>query len=86
VPELIAGPEEFLTGRSKVKNVNGLHSLMAFEVLNFIDGKRTALEIYNAVSAEALRAGPTSYGVITPEMVGDYLQDLANAGLIRQKK
>jgi hypothetical protein len=85
-PELIAGPKEFLTRRSKVKGVPKLHGLMAFEVLSFVDGRRTALEIYHAVSAEALRAGAHYYGTVTPEMVGEYLQNLAAAELVRLKK
>ncbi len=85
-PELIAGPKEFLSKRGTVKSVRGLHSLMAFEVLNFIDGRRTGLDIYNAVSAEALRAGASYYGTVTPEMVGEYLQNLASAGLVRLKQ
>jgi hypothetical protein len=85
-PELIAGPKEFLTKRSKAKGVPKLHGLMAFEVLNFVDGRRTALDIYHAVSAEALRAGAHYYGTVTPEMVGEYLQNLAAAELVRLKK
>lgn len=86
VPELIAGPKEFQTRRGKTKPVRGLHPLMAFEVLNFVDGRRTALDIYNAVSAEALRAGADYYGTVRAELVGEYLQNLAAAELVRLKK
>ncbi len=86
VPELAAGPKEFLTKRSNLRTPAGLHPLMAFEVLNFVDGRRTAVEIYQAVSAEALRAGEAYYGRVTPEAVAEYLQNLMRAGLIRQKQ
>jgi len=82
-PELIAGPKEFLEQRGKIKSVQGLHNLMAFEILNFIDGQRTGVEIYQAVSAEALQAGEYYYGKVTPEMVAEYLKNLSDAGLIK---
>ncbi len=86
LPQLIAGPKEFLTRRNQIKGVPKLHSLMAFEILNFVDGKRTGLDIYNAVSAEALRAGETYYGAVTPEMVSAYLQNLEAAGVVKSQK
>ena len=86
VPLLSAGPKEFLTRRNEIKSVPKLHPLMAYEILNFVNGKRTGLEIYNAVSAEALRAGETYYGKVTPEMVGEYLQNLASGGLVNLQK
>jgi hypothetical protein len=86
LPQLVAGPKEFLTKRNQIKGVPKLHSLMAFEILNFIDGKRTGLDIYNAVHAEAVRAGETYYGTVTPEMVREYLQNLESAGLVKVQK
>ena len=50
----------------------------AYEVLNFADGKRNALEIRDAVSAE--------YGPIPPEMVVEYLEALEKIGLLEQVK
>ena len=82
-PELAAGPREFLERRGKVKGVSGLHNLMAFEVLNFVDGRRTGVQIYEAVSAEARQGGEHIYGRVTPEMVLEYLKNLADAGLIK---
>jgi hypothetical protein len=82
-PVLAAGPKEFLERRGKVKSVKGLHPLMAFEVLNFVDGRRTGVDIYNAVSAEALQAGEYYYGRVTPEMVHELLKNLSDAGLIK---
>jgi len=85
IPVLAAGPAEFLERRNRVRNVEGLHPLMAFEVLNFIDGSRSVLDIYNAVDAEARRAGAHYYGTVTPERVEQYVQNLIEAGLVRWK-
>lgn len=56
---------------------------MAFEVMNFVDGSRTALEIYEAVKAESLYAGEDYYGNVTPGKVDRHLKNLEQAGLIR---
>jgi hypothetical protein len=83
VPSLAAGPAEFLEGRGKVKTVDKLHPLMAFEIANFIDGRRNGLEIYEAVVAEALAGGEDYYGTVSAEQVHEYLRNLAEAQLIR---
>ncbi|MCS6818185.1 MAG: M28 family metallopeptidase [Blastocatellia bacterium] len=85
IPVLAAGPAEFLERRHRVRNVEGLHPLMAFEVLNFIDGSRSVLDIYNAVDAEARRAGAHYYGTVTLERVEHYVRNLIEAGLVRWK-
>ena len=40
-----------------VKPVDDLHPMMQFETYNFADGRRNALEVQEAVAAEALAAG-----------------------------
>ena len=82
MPALAAGPEKFLEGREKVKNVDKLHPLMAFETTNFVDGRRTSLEIYEAVVAEALQGGEDYYGTVSPEQVDQHLKNLAEVGLV----
>ena len=37
---------------------------MAFEAFNFVDGKRSVLDIYRAVRAESLSAGEWYYGTV----------------------
>jgi aminopeptidase YwaD len=49
----------------------------AYEVLNFADGKRTAQEIRDAVSAE--------YGPIALDLVVEYLRALEKIGLVESK-
>jgi aminopeptidase YwaD len=50
----------------------------AYEVLNFVDGKRNAQEIRDAVSAE--------YGPVPLEMVVEYLKALERIGVVEQMK
>jgi hypothetical protein len=83
VPEVIAGPAEFLGKRRQVEQVERLHRLMAFEILNFIDGQRSGLEIYEATVAEALQGGADYYGTVSPEQVEEHLRNLVSSGFIR---
>lgn len=73
-------------GSANVKNIRllgfqgrwGSGSEYAYEVLNFVDGQRTVIDIRNAVSAE--------FGPVPTELVSDYLQALASIGVITQAK
>jgi hypothetical protein len=82
-PQLSGGPAEFLERRNKVKFVQGLDGLMAFEALNFVDGKRSGLDIYRAVRAEAQSAPEGYYRGVEADKVLDYLKNLAAAELIK---
>jgi hypothetical protein len=82
VPEVVAGPAEFLGKRREIEKVENLHGLMAFEILNFIDGQRNGLEIYEATVAEALQGGSDYYGTVSPEQVVEYLRNLVSSGLV----
>ena len=83
-PVLAAGPREFLTRRN-VPGVPGLHNLMAFEVLNAVDGRRNGRDIFRLVAAEARAAGAAYYGMVTPEAVETYLGNLVHAELVRMQ-
>jgi hypothetical protein len=82
-PVVTAGPREFLDGRGRITSVPGLHGYMAPEVINAIDGRRTGLEVYRLVAAEAREAGAHYYGTVTAEAVLKYLQNLEAAALVR---
>jgi hypothetical protein len=60
----------------------GLHGMMAFEVVNFADGRRNAYEIYEAVAAEALSAGSWYYGEVRPADVMSLLEKASAAGIL----
>jgi hypothetical protein len=64
----------------RVKAVDGLHPMMQFEVYNFADGRLSALDVYDAVAAEALSAGRWYYGRVTPEAVRQALERATKAG------
>jgi hypothetical protein len=66
----------------EVKHPSGLHSMMAFEALNFADGTRTAWEVYEAVAAEALAAGAWYYGPVRPADVRAVLDSAVETGAL----
>ena len=82
VPVIKGDTEEFLTGRRDIKRVRGLHGIMAFEVISFIDGNRSGLDIFRAVRAEAKRAGIHYYGEVSAPDVYQYLENGRESGLI----
>jgi hypothetical protein len=69
----------------KLKRVDGLHVVMQFEAFNFADGKRSALEVYDAVAAEALSAGEWYYGKVSPADVLEALSRGTKAGAFSMK-
>jgi hypothetical protein len=72
--------------RDKMRGTGeGLHGMMAFEVLNFADGRRNAYEIYEAVAAEALSAGTWYYGEVRAADVLALLDKAAEAGIVSVK-
>jgi hypothetical protein len=82
-PALAAGPAEFLTRRGTIPGVPGLHPLMAFEVLNLVDGRRSGLDIHRYAAAQAREAGAHYFGTVAPEAVLQYLRNVEGVGLIR---
>jgi hypothetical protein len=65
-----------------IKKVKGLSPLMAYEALNFADGKRSMWEIYLATRAESLGEGEWYYGKVTPEMIQEYFNNAASVGAV----
>ncbi|MSR61594.1 MAG: M28 family peptidase [Planctomycetes bacterium] len=82
-PALVGGPREFQTKRDAIAGVPGLHDLMAYEVMNAIDGTRSGLDLARFVAAEAREAGAHYYGTVTPEAVLAYLENAQKSGLVR---
>jgi hypothetical protein len=73
-------------GLREAKAVEGQHMIVTFEIHNFADGKRTGLEVYEAVAAEALSAGQWYYGRVTPENVRETLERAVKAGAYTSKR
>lgn len=67
------------TGQSARVAAPGLPGFSSMEIRNFTDGRRSALDIRNAVNAEYA----TEYGTITLDAVVGYLRALADAGVVR---
>jgi hypothetical protein len=62
---------------TQLLNVRDQSELYAYEIVNFVNGTRTVGEIREAVSAE--------YGPLPVNLVADYLDACAEAGVIRWK-
>ena len=58
---------------------------MAFEVLNYIDGRRNGLDIYRLVAAEAREGGDYYYGTVSPEGVLAYLKNAMSSAMVKQR-
>ncbi|MGH9502357.1 MAG: M28 family peptidase [Terriglobales bacterium] len=76
-PERVAKIKLLSSGATPLLKTQDLSELYAYEIVNFVDGKRTVGEIRDAVSAE--------YGPLPVEIVEDYLSACQEAGLIRWK-
>ena len=85
VPVLVDDVKGFVEKSSKIKRPAGLHALMQFEALNFVDGTRTYFQIYQAVRAEADAAGEWYYGTVTFEDVASVLDSAVEVGVLRVK-
>ncbi|MEN6560314.1 MAG: M28 family peptidase [Acidobacteriota bacterium] len=85
IPVLEASPKDYYAARQRMTLVPGLHTAMALECLAFVDGKNSFLDIFNAVSAEALAAGDSYYGPVTRDMVEQFLSNAVKLGAIRLK-
>ncbi len=62
---------------TQLLNVRDQSELYAYEIVNFVNGKRTVGDIRDAVSAE--------YGPLPVNLVADYLDACAEAGVTRWK-
>jgi hypothetical protein len=57
---------------------------MAWELLNWVDGRRTGLDIYHSLRAEALEAGVHYFGRVSDTAVLQYLKNAVSAGMVKQ--
>jgi len=67
VPVNAASLNAYFDNRNRVPNSarGRLHGLMRDEVYNFVDGRRSYYDIYEAVYAESMAAGTWYYGTVT---------------------
>jgi hypothetical protein len=76
---------QYFARRGSVPAVPGLHNLMRYEVFNFVDGKRSIYDIFRAVEAEAISAGPFYYGTVNLEDVATLIDKSVEAGVLTVK-
>lgn len=69
-------PSAYSNTRGQLSTVPGLHSLMASEIVNCIDGSRTGLDIYRYIAGQAREAGEHYYGTVSAESVLEYLNKI----------
>ncbi len=84
VPVIAGSIADFLEKRRDLDKT-GLHPLMSYEVWNFVDSKRSYLDIYHAVRAEAQSVGAWYYGTVSAKQVADLLDAGVKAGLLKLK-
>jgi hypothetical protein len=75
--------KEFLDLRGKLERPQTLHPLMQYEALNFADGRRTVLDIFNAVAAEAESAGAWYYGTVRQRDIEKLFESAAKVGMVK---
>ena len=73
---------EYIHQIDDIKRVKGLSPLMAYEALNFADGKRSIWDIYLATRAESLGEGEWYYGKVTPELIQEFFNNAAAVGAV----
>lgn len=82
VPSNAGTLEQYFTKRGAIQVSTGLHGLMRNEVFNFVDGRRSYLDIYKAARAESLAAGTWYYGNVTLADVTKLLDAAVKAGAL----
>ena len=83
IPANVGSLDEYFGKRGWAVDAPGLHSIMAKECYCFVDGKRTGLDIFRAVQAEALSAGAFYYGTVAPEAVLKLLDEAVRKGVLK---
>jgi hypothetical protein len=85
VPANVGSLDEYFGKRGWVVGAPGLHSILAKECYCFVDGKRSGLDIFRAIQAEALSAGEFYYGTIAPEAVLNILDEAVRKGVLEYR-
>jgi len=78
IPKNLGTLGEYLRHKEGIDGPKGLHELMKFEALNYVDGKRSILDIYHAVRAESLSAGEWYYGTVKLEDIEELFKAAEN--------
>ncbi len=79
VPRRLGTLGEYLEREDDIKGPKTLHALMQAEALNYVDGKRSILDIYRAVRAESISTGEWYYGKVSLTDIENLMDAAANA-------
>jgi Zn-dependent M28 family amino/carboxypeptidase len=85
IPTSTDSLKTFLDGRDRLERPATLHPLMAYEVLNLVDGTRSVLDVYRAAAAEAECAGSWYYAAVSPDDVTKLLESAEKAGMVTMR-
>jgi hypothetical protein len=79
VPRRLGTLGEYLKRADDIEGPKTLHPLMQEEALNFVDGKRSILDIYRAVRAESLSGGEWYYGKVSLDDIDEFFRVAVSA-------
>ena len=82
IPRPVGTLGEYLRNKAEIEGPKGLHGLMKWEALNYVDGQRSILDIYHAVRAESLSAGEWYYGTVKLEDIEELFNKAVEAKVI----
>jgi hypothetical protein len=82
VPRKLGTLGEYLKRADDIEGPKTLHPLMQEEALNYMDGKRSILDIYRAVRAESLSGGEWYYGKVSLADIEELFNAAASAKAI----
>ena len=82
VPKNVEPLGDYLRRSAQLNGPETLHPVMQSEALNYVDGHRSVLDIYNAVRAESLSAGEWYYGKVTPADISGLFEAAQKAGAV----
>lgn len=82
--ELAVNVRDYLAKREPVPGFQ-LHGLMKWEAMNFVNGRRSTLDIYRVVRAQAQAVGDWYYGKVTTKQIADLMDACVKAGIFRVK-
>jgi len=85
IPVNIDSLDEYFKRRDVFVGSPELHPIMAKECYCFVDGKRSFLDIYRAVRAEALSGGEFYYGKVSMSSVKELLSGAVEKGILKLK-
>ena len=85
VPVMTDSVKTFLEQRGKVTRPPTLHPLMQYEALNYADGTRSVMDIFEAVAAQADSAGAWYYGTVQQADIEKLFESAAKVNLVSLK-